>query len=264
MKLNIISQDIKMKVREIITEKGIAATVVGKAADLFRPAAIRQAAKAAEKAHTKAELAMIGGVLGNWWKVIRNVALAWGFLEPMVATAIDLSKLKKQLDAGDITPQDYEAYVQGTLGKCVAQIATIGVTTLSVTLVGKLIGSLPFGKKAGKLISLLGGTAAASFGVYLTTPLGARQFAQWFVGESFAPWLAEFMRDWVGSWTKEAYDALTGHEDARGPIQGSATGNSVSDAFKDIPQAANPMGMKFDSGTGAWTNRSSPNSDGSN
>lgn len=252
-----------MKVREIITEKGILGSIVSKGAELFRPAAARQAAKAASKAQTKAELAMIGGVLGNWWKTIKNVALAWGILEPMVVTAHDLSKLKDQLEAKEITPQEYEAYVQGVLGKCVTQVAAIGVASFSVKLIGGLIGTLPFGKTAGKLVSLLGGTAAATFGVYLTTPQGAHQFAQWFVGNSFAPWLATFMRDWVGSWVKEAYDGLTGHEDARGPITGSPTGNSVSDAFKDIPQAKNPMGMKFDSGSGNWTNRSAPNADGS-
>lgn len=252
-----------MKVRDIITNENlltsIGSSLLGKAASkgakAVTPYMAGKAAKAAKQAQFVQDIKFIGGAAAGFWNTIKNFAIAVGIVEPMIETALEIRKLNNQLKANEITPADYEKYVQGVLGACVTKIAAIGLTAATVKTIGRLIGTLPFAGGIGKAISATGGTVGAGLGVYLMTPAGHKDFAQWFAGESFAPWLATFMRDWVGSWTKQAYDGLTGHEDARGPVQGSATGNSVSDALKDIPQTGNPMGMKFDSGTGNWINR---------
>jgi hypothetical protein len=251
-----------MKVRDIITNEGlvtdVGAKLFGKAASAgaakMAPIAAKQAAKAEKVAQFKGDLALMGGVVGEWFKLVKNVALAWGIAEPMVVTGWEIHKLNNQLKEKSIDPVEYEKQVQYWLGKAVTQIAAIGLTKFSVSTAGRLIGTLPFASGAGKLITKLSGPAAAAFGVYLTTPAGADAFAKWFVGESFAPWLAKFMREIVGSWAKAGYDTITGHEDARGPI-GSDDKNPVSSALADIKPSENPYGMKFDPVTGNWLNR---------
>lgn len=248
-----------MKVREIIVDEGILSTIgsklLGKAASkgakALAPQAAKQAANAAKVAQFKGDIALVGGVLGNWFKIIKNVALAWGILQPIVMTAKEIMSLNQKLKNNEISPADYESEVQYWLGKCVTQIIAVGFAKFSVNTAGRLIGTLPFGSTAGALVSKLSGPAAAAFGVYLTTPDGARAFAQWFAGKSFAPLVAEFMRDWVGSWAKKGYDTLIGHEDARTPAAGSNGDSSETDAISSIPQVqGNPHGMKFDFATG--------------
>jgi len=141
--------------------------------------------------------------------------------------------------------------VQYWLGKCVAQVAAIGAAKFSISTAGRLITTLPFGKTAGTLVQKLSGPGAAAFGVYLTTPDGAKAFSEWFVGNTFLPLVAEFMRDWVGSWAKKGYDAVTGHEDAR--TTASAGTNAAVDATSTGPTAeknTNPFGLEFDPYTG--------------
>lgn len=251
-----------MKVREIIVNEGIVASLgsklLGKAASSgaakLAPYAAKQAAKAEKVAQFKGDLALMGGVIGEWFSVIKNVALAWGIAEPIITTGWEIHKLNNQLKEKSIEPVEYEKQVQYWLGKAVAQVAAIGLTKFSISTAGRLIGTLPFAKTAGKLITKLSGPGAAAFGVYLTTPAGSEAFAKWFIGESFAPWLATFMREWVGSWAKSGYDMLTGHEDVRGPA-GDAEASSFSNALANIKSSENPYGMKFDPVTGHWINR---------
>lgn len=252
-----------MKVRDIIIDEAgliaragsaILGKVAGKGAKALAPHAVRQADKVAKVAEFKNDISLIGGVIGNWFKIIKNVALAWGIAVPVLETGWEIYKLNGQLKANKIEPVEYEKQVQYWLGRAVTQIVAIGFAKFSVSTAGRLIGSLPFGKTAGLLIQKLSGPSAAAFGVYLTTPAGAEAFTKWFIGESFLPLVAEFMREWVGSWAKAGYDTITGHEDARGPIQGDGE-NSFSNALADIKPSENPYGMKFDPATGNWINR---------
>jgi hypothetical protein len=258
-----------MKVQEIIAEQGILGSVlrpvlggvVGAGAKALEPIATKQGAKAAAKAAKVAawekDLSTIGGVFGNWFSLIKNVALAWGILEPLYTTAKEIMALNAKLKNKQIEPDEYEGQVQFWLGKCVTQVAAIGAAKFSINTAGKLISTLPFSKTAGSLIAKLSGPGAAAFGVYLTTPDGSEAFWQWFVGNTFGKLVADFMRDWVGSWAKKGYDAVIGHEDSRTSPSASGSGNAAIDATSSLPTGSNsnPHGMEFDLGTGAWTNR---------
>ena len=61
------------------------------------------------------------------------------------------------------------------------------------------------------------------------------------------------MRDWVGSWVKQGYDAVTGHEDARDA--GKDKDPTKTFATQMGPSPTNKHGMEFDMGTGAWKNQ---------
>lgn len=255
-----------MKVREIIVnEEGIIAGIgsklfgklAGKGAKALEPIAAKQAAKAAKVTQFKNDLSLMGGVIGNWFSLIKNVALAWGIAEPIITTGWEIHKLNQQLKANTIDPVEYEKQVQYWLGKCVAQCAAIGAAKISISTAGRLIGTLPFAKTAGKLIQKLSGPSAAAFGVYLTTEEGSNAFYQWFIGESFGKIVADFMRETVGSWAKEGYDKITGHEDARGPLTGPNAKTDDKDAMSslaNIQPDTNPYGMKFDPYSGQQIN----------
>jgi len=255
-----------MKVREIIVNEGIAAEIgskvfgklASKGATALGPIAAKQAAKAEKVVQFKNDLSLMGGVIGNWFSLIKNVALTWGIAEPIVTTGWEIHKLNQSLKAQTIEPVEYEKQVQYWLGKCVSQIVAIGFAKFSVATAGRLIGTLPFASGAGKLISKLSGPGAAAFGVYLTSEAGSKAFAQWFIGESFGKWVASFMRETVGSWAKEGYDMITGHEDARGSLTGPNANKDDKDAMStlaNVKPAENPYGMKFDTVTGNWINR---------
>lgn len=235
-----------MKVQDIIANEG----VVGSIAKALTPIAAKQgasaAAKATKTAQLKADVAVIGGVLGNWLNTIKNVTLAWGISVPIYTTAKEIIALNTKLKNNQITPEQYEGEVQYWLGRAATQIATIGAAKFAISTSGKLISTLPFGNTAGMLISKFSGPGAAAFGAYLTTTDGSEAFAQWFAGKTFLPFVADFMRDWVGSWTKQGYDALVGHEDVR--YDKSATGNTAIDTISSIPTTSTSPKRDFYTG----------------
>lgn len=252
-----------MKIHELLNEKDLISTLAGPLirpiAKSLEPAAEKQTVKVATKAAKsekfKHDIATIDAGLTHILSPYKQALVALGIAAPVWEAGREIAKLNEELKAGTIKPEDYEGKVQFYLGQCVAKCVAIGLSGPAVKTLGALIRTLPFGKTAGAFIIKLGSAAAPAMIAYLNTPQGAEAFFQWFAGNMYETMIAEFMRDWVGSWVKKGYDLLTGHEDVRTPV-GSNGPNSAMDAISSIPQGddSNPYGMKFNAGSGKWIN----------
>lgn len=189
-----------------------------------------------------------------------------GWAVPMTETALEIGKLNAALSAGKISTDNYNQQVQLWLGKCVSQIIAIKIAGGAVNVAGKFVGSiplLPFGGHIGEWVSKASPAAKAAFAAWLLTPDGNAAFVKWYVGKSFLPGVAEFARDWVGSLAKQGFDAVVGGikqftgVELGGGAAARAAAAAPDDGFGDAitPDANASQGMKFDLGSGEWTNR---------
>lgn len=217
MKIYDIIAETKQNTEEGITStllsplvKGAAKTVKPVADKLTARAGAKQLARSSKEAEYAANLKVLSTVFGPTTNALIKLSYAWGIGKPMIDAGMSMAQLKKQLEAGQISEEQYDARVRGVLGKCTTEILAIGAFNVALKAGAGIVRSIPFpGTSAlANLANKMTPAASAAFGAWLATPgpLGGQKvFTEWFVGESLS---ASVARDWLGSLTKNLYDTL--------------------------------------------------------
>lgn len=170
--------------------------------------AAKEAAKIAKKAKYTANVAAMETSLGKAGSAAVKIGISIGWGDAIYEAYTEISELNDKLAKKQITPDQYDNDVRYYLGQCVTKIAAMGVASGAFKLGGAVIKSipiLPFAGTIGSLVSSLSGTAAAGFGLWLMSPEGSKQFAEWYVSNTFSAMIA---RTWIGGMSKAAYDYI--------------------------------------------------------
>lgn len=224
--------------------KKVIAPAVKQAAQKLKPTAAKISSKAEKKAAqtaaVDADLKIVGTVLGDKAASLTKIFYTLGIGLPMVNTALELAKLNKKLAAGSISKEQYDGELRYWCGKCVTEILAIGAFRAALATGGAIIRTVPF-PGTGALANLIGKMSpitASAYGAWLATPgpLGGQEaFTKWFIGKSFLDSVAEFSRDWLGSWAATGYEKLMGKAQEIDP----ATGKPVAADKATEPPSGN-------------------------
>ena len=224
-------------------------------------AAVKSAKTATNKALISKGLESFAKLSGSGWQKINAGLMAWGLGKPIYDCADGIADAYARNAAGD--PEYQGSKLQGAiqlyLNRAVAQI----ITLLAGRGMVKLVASIPknffsYFYNGPMLDTIFGGLTKlgqTAFTSWMVSPYGQKAFAEWIVGSSFSGSSMHDLSNYVGGWTKSAYDLIaakaTGQENLPGTTTPDAAVKQDTDNTGPAEKPTPGSQLVFDPATGA-------------
>jgi hypothetical protein len=158
--------------------------------------------------------AAAGRVIGSSWEAVNKWTSMLGVGVPVAKCAWEINNAYTKAAAGDPNFQgeklDYA--IQAALDKCVEQLLALGIGR-GIIKVGAAIPKGFFGTFVNspaidKAFNGLARAGQTAFTAWLLSPPGQEALAKYVVGNSFGASQFRWLRDEVGAWAMDGYDAI--------------------------------------------------------